>query len=88
METVWAGLGILGSVCFLTMGLPVLLTVGLAGYLSAGVWLPLVVAVVGVVGLAVSMAISGQRRRCAPSEAPGRNLAVRHNEGGNDGHSR
>lgn len=60
-----AGLGIFGGICFLTMGLPILLAVGLAGLLSPSVWLPLGTAVIGVGVLAASLARSGRCRRCA-----------------------
>lgn len=65
MKTVWASLGIFGGVCFLTMGLPVLLAVGLVGALSASVWLSLFAMVIGVVGLVGAKAISRRCRGCA-----------------------
>ncbi len=71
MKFVWATLGIFGSVCFLTMGLPLLLAVGLVGLVSTSIWLPLLAAVVGVGGLAASMVLSRQCQRCtSASEAP------------------
>ena len=61
----WAGVGVFGSLCFLTMGVPVLLAVGATGFLSANVWLTLAVALVGLGGLGVSMARRGQCASCA-----------------------
>lgn len=65
MKSVWATLGIFGGVCFLTMGLPLMLAVGLVGLLSTSVWLPLLAAVIGIGGLLASKAISGRCQSCA-----------------------
>ncbi len=70
-KRVWVGVAVFGSLCFLMMGLPVLLLVGAAGFLSADVWLTLGVAVAGFGGLAVYMARGGRGLcSCGDEEAP------------------
>ena len=55
MKSTWGILAAAGGMCFLTMGLPVLLAVGVVGFLSASVWLTLGAALVGIGGLAAYM---------------------------------
>lgn len=71
LKSVWVGVGVFGSLCFLVMGLPVLLAVGVAGFVSADVWLTLAVAVAGFGGLAVYLA-RGRRGlcHCSDEDAP------------------
>lgn len=70
MKSVWAALGIFGGVCFLTMGLPLLLAVGLVGLLSTSVWVPLLAVVIGVGALATSMALSRRCQSCLSATNP------------------
>jgi hypothetical protein len=70
-KSVWVGLGVFGSLCFLLMGLPVLLAVGVAGFLSADVWLTLAVALAGFGGLAAYRARGGRGLcGCSDEDAP------------------
>ena len=70
-KSVWVGLGVFGSLCFLLMGVPLLLAVGVAGFLSADVWLTLAVAVVGFGGLAFYKARGGRGLcDCGDEDAP------------------
>lgn len=72
MKSIWAGIGVFGGICFLMMGLPVLLAVGATGFLSANVWLTLAAALAGIGGLAAYMVRRGACQSCERSNnAPG-----------------
>ena len=72
MKSTWVILAAAGGMCFLTMGLPVLLAIGAVGFLSADVWLTLGAALVGIVGLSAYMIRRGGCQSCRKgSEAQG-----------------
>ncbi len=77
MRSIWAAHGIFGGVCFLTMGLPFLLAVGLVGLRTSSVWLSLMALIVGIGGLAASKVHIGRCRSCASSsELPQSNAVI------------
>ena len=65
MKSTWGILAAAGGMCFLTMGLPVLLAVGMVGFLSTNVWLTLAMALAGIGGLA---AYTIRLKRCRSCE--------------------